>query len=194
MADSDPDATFDVTCYYKDTNNGYGIASSTCHAYPPTACAAGKYNTIESTPEWQSWGATSYSTGVDGMNGRVCTDVGTGYYSAEGALTRTACTNTKPEHSSYSGSATTNACPWACDAGYTEYNNTCHGACSVLCTLHAGEYSYPLFADRVNVSSPVMHIKKNDTICYTYLEPDVGGEHGFKVRYNNTVYHAIDPR
>ena len=77
----------------------------------------------------------------------------------------------------------------------TMYNNACHGACSVLSTLHAGEYSYPLFADKVNVPSPVIHVKKDDTVCYAYMEADVtGNENGFKVRWNNTVYHAIDPR
>ena len=79
----------------------------------------------------------------------------------------------------------------------TMYANACHGACSVLSTLHAGTYSYPLFADKVNVPTPVIHIKpdNSNTICYAYLEADeTGNEHGLKVRYNDTVYHAIDPR
>lgn len=77
----------------------------------------------------------------------------------------------------------------------TIYAGACHTMCSVLTTLHAGTYTYPLFADKTNVSSPVLHIKdNNNNICYVYLEANTGGEHGFMVRYNNTIYHAIDPR
>lgn len=76
----------------------------------------------------------------------------------------------------------------------TIYANACHATCSVRTTLRAGTYSYPLFADKTNVPSPVLHVRENNTTCYVYMEADTGGEHGLKVRYNNTIYHAIDPR
>ena len=78
----------------------------------------------------------------------------------------------------------------------TMYANACHGACTGLTTLHAGTYTYPLFADKVNVPSPVIHIKDtNNNVCYAYMKADTtGNESGLKVRWNDTVYHAIDPR
>ena len=58
-------------------------------------------------------------------NNGSCVDAGIGYYSAEGENERHACTNTKPEHSSYIASATSNDCPYACDAGYYAVGNEC---------------------------------------------------------------------
>ena len=145
-------------------------------------------------------GTEQYITGYEGSNttiqwgGRVsCEPCTLGTYS-DGTTTCTACTN-KPANSSYTGNAGTNSCPWTCDTNYTEYSNTCHAMCpGAKTTLHSGTYSYPMFADKTNVPSPVLHIKENNTTCYVYLEADTGGEHGLKVRYNNATYHAIDPR
>ena len=58
-------------------------------------------------------------------NNGSCVDAGIGYYSAAGENERHACTNTKPEHSSYIASATSNDCPYACDAGYYAVGNEC---------------------------------------------------------------------
>ena len=137
-------------------------------------------------------GTSQYITGYEGTTNGTTWN---GYVSCE------PCSETPPEHAEYIA----NSCDWVCNSGYAMndnvcvlcdgvvYNNTCHTACPVMTTLHAGEYSYPLFADRTNVPSPVLHFKKDGTTCYTYLEADAGGEHGLKVRYNNAVYHAIDP-
>ena len=148
------------------------------------------------------------------LNSSICTDVDTGYYAAGGpvnygsTLAQTACSN-KPEHSEYTGGASTNACPFACDTGLVfnngacvdecngvMYGGECHERCSVGSGLfNAGEYSYPLFADRGGISSPVMGVKyPNGSVCYLYFEADAGEEHGFKTLYNNSTYHAIDPR
>lgn len=80
----------------------------------------------------------------------------------------------------------------ACDSGYVAYNGGCLAQCSELTTLHAGTYSYPLFASRTNISSPVVAIKQNGTTCYVYTEADTGGEQALKIRYNNAVYHAVN--
>ena len=195
FSDTDENATFRTLCYYDFTNNNYGTTGG-CFTTYPTACAAGKYDTITTTTEWRS-DENAFCYGVDCMKGKVCTDVGTGYYSPAGDTARYECTN-KPEHSSYSGSAASNSCPWTCDANYTEYKNACHGFCSGNRKLRIGTNpvtSYPAFSDKTNVPSPVLHIKDvNDEICYIYFEPDVGGEHGVKVLWTDgKKYHAVDP-
>jgi len=82
------------------TYTGSGGATDSC----PWACDGGYYS----------------------ANGTSCTAVETGYYSPAGDNTRTACTNTKPEHSSYTDSGgATNSCPWECDSGYDLQDNIC---------------------------------------------------------------------
>ena len=76
------------------------------------------------------------------------------------------------------------------------YLGRCHELCSVGNALfHAGEFTYPLFADKTNVPSPIIHIRRDEnTVCYVYMEPGMGDEHGLKMRFNGDIYHAIDPR
>ena len=199
FTDDDPDATYLILRFYDRINNLYGGTNSACYTYSyhVSACAAGKYNTITSASEYTSQEGRAGCYGVDCMKGKVCTDVGVGYYSPDGDTQRYECTN-KPEHSSYSGSAASNSCPWECDANYTEYKNACHGFCSGNRKLRIGTNpitTYPAFSDKTNVPSPVLHIKdENDEICYIYFEPDVGGEHGVKVLWTDgKKYHAVDP-
>ena len=200
--DSDDDADFSTLCYYSTTDGAYGGAHSTCQTYRNNiaACAAGKYKTIESTPEYQSRTDTSaVCNGVDCMKGRVCTDVGTGYYSPVGDLNRYACTN-KPANSSYSASGTSSSCPWTCDTNYWEYSNACHARCPYGDgELHVGQYTHPLWADITNVPSPSVYIGElgpnHDGLCYAYLEPDdtpVDNHHGFHTVHNGVPYHAIN--
>ena len=82
-----------------------------------------------------------------------------------------------------------------CDG--TMYKGRCRQLCPVGRALfHAGEYEYPLWSDKTDVPSPVLHIRRDEnTVCYVYMEPDVEGEHGLKLRFtDNKVYRAIDPR
>ena len=142
-------------------------------------------------------GTTQYITGYEG-NTR-----GTTWY---GKVSCEPCPGTLPENATYS---TANSCDWTCDTGYLQNNDVCvecsgaiyMGRCRELCpvgraVLHAGQYAYPVFADKTDVPSPVLHIRRDEnTVCYVYLEPDAGGEHGLKLRFtDNKVYHAIDPR
>lgn len=194
ISDDDPDGDYEINAWFRNGRYGGGYTQT----FAPVSCVAGKYSTIQNTPQWVGYStnsANTYDGDIDSMKGRVCTDVGAGYYSPAGDTARYECTN-KPANSHFACSGTTNTREWECDNNYTEYNNTCHGACSGLSTLHAGSYSYPLFADKVNVPSPVIHIKDtNNNICYAYMEADTtGNESGLKVRWNNAVYHAIDPR
>jgi len=94
FSDNDDAATFSIVCYYDTTDNAYGGPHGYCQVYSfkVTACAAGKYKTIESTSEWYAAGGYAHaSLGVDFMNGKVCTDTDAGYYSPEGATTQTQC-------------------------------------------------------------------------------------------------------
>ncbi|MDE5615495.1 MAG: InlB B-repeat-containing protein [Alphaproteobacteria bacterium] len=70
-------------------------------------------------------------------NGSTCTSCGTGYYSAKGATSCTACTN-KPANSSYTGNASSNSCPWSCNANYTK------NAAGTACTPNSYTISYTL--------------------------------------------------
>ena len=82
-----------------------------------------------------------------------------------------------------------------CDG--TMYKGRCRQLCPVGRALfHAGEYEYPLWSDKTDVPSPVLHIRRDEnTVCYVYLEPNVEGEHGLKLRFTDgNVYRAIDPR
>ena len=55
----------------------------------------------------------------------TCGAVGTGYYSANGSTSRSACSN-KPSNSTYTGSGGgANNCPWKCDAGYYKSGSSC---------------------------------------------------------------------
>jgi hypothetical protein len=88
--DADDDATFKTTCYYNTTYNNYETGQ--CHIYEPTACAAGRYNTIRQNTEWGRFGDYAAGcVGVDCMNGKVCTATDPGYYSPDGATTQTPC-------------------------------------------------------------------------------------------------------
>jgi len=115
FSDNDPDATFEISCYYNTTDGGYGGTHSACNTYTSQvyACAAGKYNTITSAAEWNGTNY-AYCHGADCLNGKICTDVGTGYYSAEGALTRTAC-----PAGTYSNTTSAAACTSCTGATYS---------------------------------------------------------------------------
>ena len=142
-------------------------------------------------------GTTQYITGYEGDT------PGTTWY---GKVSCEPCPGTLPENATYT---TANSCDWTCDTGYLQNNDVCvecsgaiyMGRCRELCPVgralfHAGEYTYPVWSDKTDVPSPVLHIRRDEnTVCYVYLEPDVGGEHGLKLRFtDNKVYHAIDPR
>ncbi|MBR3147764.1 MAG: InlB B-repeat-containing protein [Alphaproteobacteria bacterium] len=136
--DTDNDATFRVYCYYNTTDGAYGGSNSICQVWHPTACAAGKYDTIESTTEWLASANYTRGKGVDFMNGKVCTNTDAGYYSAEGSLTQTACAA-----GSYSsaGASTCTACPagkttaGTGTAFNTNANTTCSTSCSSIANL-----------------------------------------------------------
>ena len=193
--DDDPDATYLTRCFY--SSGEYGGTNSGCYTPSSTVtCVAGKYKTIESIPEYDSTNQLTYCKGVDCVKGRVCTDVGVGYYSPDGDTVRYACEN-KPSNSHFACSGTANTREWECDSGYVEYNNACHARCPVNTgRIHADQYSHPLFADKTNMPSPVLHIQYVDgTMCYGYLEPGFApaGEHGIHIFYNGAVYHAVNP-
>ena len=105
--DDDPDGEYTINAWYRYGQYGGGYIQT----HEPTKCIAGKYSILGNTAE-------CYTGGVDCMKGKVCTDVGVGYYSPDGDTQRYECTN-KPEHSHFTCSGTTNIREWECDANYT---------------------------------------------------------------------------
>ncbi len=150
-------------------NNIYG-----CDAYHIVACAAGYY---APTPDY--------------VNGSDCIPVETGYYSAEGLIEKSECTN-KPANSHYVGTGASSAnCPWECDAGYNKtLNNTCAPVCDAgIATLHVGSVSIPLYKSRN--TAPSLNIGYNGRVCYGNLaEGTANGK--INLNFNGTTYHVID--
>ena len=178
-------------------------SSCTCSSCGCTGNTYVKYanGTTSGTTTNETCNKTVGSFGCDAgyysANGTSCTTIDIGHYSPANDNNRYECTNTKPANSSYSGGASTNNCSWTCDSGYVEYNVACHARCPVNeGRIHADQYSHPLFADKTNMPSPVLHIQyTNGTMCYGYLEPGYApaGEHGIHILYNDAVYHAVNP-
>ena len=77
------------------------------------------------------------------------------------------------------------------------YRNACHARCNInQGRLHADQYSHPLFLDKTNIPSPVIHIRyDNGAMCYGYTEPGIAppGEHGIHILFEGAVYHAVNP-
>ena len=78
----------------------------------------------------------------------------------------------------------------SCDDGYTAYSNACHAPCANMSTLHVGEYEYRVFGDKTNVSAPVLHLMKDNNMCYVYLGADTG-DNGIKLQHDNNTYKAL---
>lgn len=124
-----------------------------------------------------------------------------GYYLSGGAASDfswyrgiSACTNTQPANSHYSGPGTPNGndCPWACDSGYGQ---TANGECLALCTagiteLHVGDYVFNLYATKQ--TSPALHVKYNDTICYVSLATGTGTNAMHIKTSDGTIYHTVN--
>ncbi|MCQ2581954.1 MAG: hypothetical protein MJ170_03160 [Alphaproteobacteria bacterium] len=131
FTDSDSNATFSTICYYNSTDGTYGGANSSCQIYAPSACAAGYYSTISSRSEWNSAGYAGCK-GVDCMKDKVCTAVGTGYYSPADATTQTACSSLGAFYtSSDSGRGASTTCYGTTTAG--NYLKTAKDATQSTC-------------------------------------------------------------
>lgn len=82
---------------------------------------------------------------------------------------------------------------YKCDTDYElPYANGCHTKCNVLERLHVGDVSYPLFSDKTDIKTPILHILKDNEICYAYMESGNTSGLNFKIP-NGTVYHVVDP-
>ena len=167
--DSDDDATFRTLCYYSRTDGAYGGPNSTCDIYAPTACAAGKYNTIASTSEWIANGSNFASCkGVDCMKGKVCTDTDAGYYSPEGATTQTACA---------SGT----------------YSPTGSAVCYPH-ILHVGDSN--VYLKSIKQTTPSLNIKIGNDIFYanmttTQTKMNKDSTHYFRAKTADNIYYYI---
>ena len=93
----------------------------------------------------------------------------------------------------YEGSWSSKVACYKCDEDYElAYANGCHTKCNVLDRLHVGDVSYPLFADKTDIKTPILHILKDNEICYAYMESGNTSGLNFKIP-NGTVYHVVDP-
>lgn len=121
----------------------------------------------------------------------------TGYYS--GNYTKCKPCNNAPENAAYIGygsashtELTVTNCPWVCNDGY---GRTADDTCAQLCT--AGfttlrtsiDIVVPVFHDKH--TSPAIHIKHSDTICYADLVPGTT-TNAIHVNYNGQTYHTVN--
>ena len=118
----------------------------------------------------------------------LSTQSGSSYYSYCNA-----CTNA-PANAHYTGAGTPDVgdCPWECDSGYGQ---TAGGQCLALCSagiteLHVGDYVFNLYATKQ--TSPALHVKYNDTICYVSLATGTGTNAMHIKTSDGTIYHTVN--
>lgn len=84
------------------------------------------------------------------------------------------------------------SCQTCAEAGMAEYAGKCRTYCSAMSVLHAGNYEYPLLTDRTGVPAPVLALKKNDDVCYLYMEQDDNLDiPGLHIKYDNHTYSPV---
>jgi len=174
------------SCYVTKTSTGSQLACSKPANSATYACGT----CTPGTCDWRDYkSATDTSCTPDDCTKPVSSvSCNTGYYK-DGVMCP-ACTN-KPDNSYYTGTASSNACPWECDDGYSV---TDAGTCESFCTsgithIHLSTgLKIPLY--RSARTSPAINVLWNDTICYGSLA--VGAGSGLNVKYNGTVYHAVE--
>ena len=183
---SDAGTTSDSYCYASKTSTGSQLACST-----PSGCASATCGTCTpGTCDWRDYkSATDTSCTPDDCTKPVSSvSCNTGYYKDD--VMCPACTN-KPDNSYYTGTASSNACPWECNDGYNlTSDNQCGQFCdSGITHIHLSTgLKVPLYTSAR--TAPAINVLWNDTICYGSLA--VGAGSGLNVKYNGTVYHAID--
>ena len=145
-----------MQCFYKDGDYGDGTCQITASGL---TCDGGYY--LNSTSSYPGW------TGYDNTVANACTSVGTGYWSAEGDRTRTACAT---------GLTT-------CGSGLCANEADDCGR-----KLHAGDKVIHLrSAER---TSPSLHVKLGDTMFYGNLVSPVDGT--LKVKNGTSTYSVAN--
>jgi len=183
---SDGGSISSAYCYSLETSTGSQLACSKPANSATYACGT----CTPGTCDWRDYkSATDTSCTPDDCTKPVSSvSCNTGYYK-DGVMCP-ACTN-KPDNSYYTGTASSNACPWECDDGYSVTDT---GTCESFCTsgithIHLSTgLKIPLY--RSARTSPAINVLWNDTICYGSLA--VGAGSGLNIKYNGTVYHAIE--
>ena len=193
FTDTDDSATFKTVCWY-DGANGYGGTSNSCQVYKDdvSACSAGKYLTIESASEWKNGLRYARCTGVDCMNGKICTNVDTGYYSPDGDTEQHAC-DTPPTNAHITSACTAAAnTVWECDSGTVHMSNdTCEPLCTAGITQlnTSNGLSFNIYANKL--TTPALNLLRNNTVCYVNLSPGVASG-TINIQHGDTVYHTTD--
>ncbi len=197
--------------YITTCNTGFSIDSD--NTYNPTctintySCAATQYlngTTCQSCENgyYCSGGTWTYNGGIQGRNkcpsDYPLTDPQTATYSNETSIDgcwRNCNTSDLPNAATYTGwkeYSGNNTCQiLTCANGYAL---TTTNECALMCTagityLHIGSnIKIPLYASQR--TTPSIHIKTNNTICYANLA--TGTNDGLNIKHNNNTYHATN--
>ena len=142
-------------------------------------------------------GSGAFVAGGDVGTLGACEYVGNGYYASASVLNygQTGIRNQCPDNGTtgIDNASNISQCSTRCTG--VVYAEVCHKFCPNIQTLQVGNLTYPVFADRTNVASPVLHVLKDNTECYLYAEENgTNTNPGLRLRDNNTVYRIIDPR
>ena len=168
-----------------------------------TQCEAVKFTLTTTNLEengsfniWMSAKGTFVAGGDIGTLG-VREYVGDGYYASASILNygQTGVRNQCPDNGTtgIDNASSISQCSTRCSGAV--YADICHEYCPEVQTLHVGNQTYPVFADRTRIPSPVLHVLKNNTECFVYVEENgTNTTPGLKLLYNNIIYRAIDPR
>ncbi len=150
----------DLYCVYSGGDNDYGTTSSSCYAN--VAHCDGGYYSMHNDNSNKITGI-----GIDSILNNICTNVGAGFWSADGELIRTACA--EPLTTAGYG------------AGADEIAD-----CGRI--LHFGDES--VFLRSAKKTSPSLQVNLDDNMFYGNL--GVSDKSGLKIMYQDTVYTLYD--
>lgn len=126
------------------------------------------------------------------LSGYISTSFHAWYYGVK------PCTNA-PAHAHYTGAGTPDAtdgsiidandCPWECDYGYGNHGDECVPLCSAgVQHIKTGTgLKFNLY--HIAYSSPALHVKYNNTVCYSILSPGTA-QNTINIDVSGTVYHV----
>ncbi len=115
--------TYSMSCALSSSNEDYGIGggSTQCMASSISKCSSGYYAPNGSSSVWKS--------SINNLEASVCVPAGTGYFSGDGSLTRTACTSVYSNTTTTTTTATSSS-SCVCKAGYGGTSASACNACA----------------------------------------------------------------
>ncbi len=115
--------TYTMSCALSSSNEDYGIGggSTQCMASSISKCSSGYYAPNGSSSVWKS--------SINNLEASVCVPAGTGYFSGDGSLTRTACTSVY-ENTTTTTTTASSSSSCVCKAGYGGTSASSCNACA----------------------------------------------------------------